>query len=336
MDPVRATSDAQRTALGRGELPKTEEVRPGVHAIALDMPGMQPPYAFSYVVVEPAPSRAVHVIDAGLDTPENWSAFTRELAGLGGDVADVATVTLTHMHFDHTGLSNRIREASGATVRMHAVEAAAIRAGRQFAAGNDVAETLAAWGVPADWTARLSAVAESRADAGTAVLVDEELSDGARIDLGEYSATVIHTPGHTSGHICLTLDGQNAVFTGDHVLPVINPGVGLGGHLSADPLGEYYASLARLDEFAGAELLPGHGYRCAPLGARCAEIRAHHEARTECAREELRSNPELTVWELASRLRWTGGWENLPPVSRMSALGQTAMHAVRARAGADE
>ena len=333
MDPVRATSDDQRSALAAGALPGVEEVRAGIHAVALDMPGMQPPYAFSYVLLG-RDSRAVHVVDAGLDTDANWETFRAALRALGRDVSDIATVTLTHLHFDHTGLANRIREASGATVRMHAAEAAAVRAGLQFSAGLNVGDVLAAWGVPEPWHAPLLEVAQSRADFGAAVIVDEELADGDDLDLGGHRARVIHTPGHTTGHICLAFDAAEVVMTGDHVLPLINPGIALGGQRAADPLGEYYASLAALEPVGGYEALPGHGYRFAPLGARCREIRAHHEARTRQAAAALAETPDLSVWELASRLSWTGGWEQLPIVSRVSALAQTDMHLARVHSAA--
>lgn len=359
MDPVRPTSDSQWNALKAGAIPEVEEVRPGIHAIALDMPGMQPPYAYCYAVLEGGGSRAVHLIDAGLDTDENWAAFGAALAALGRELSDVATVTLTHLHFDHTGLANRIREASGATVRMHVDEAAAIREGLQFSAGHDVGDMLGEWGVPAEFRESLLAIANSRADFGSVVIIDEEIADGELLDLGDYRARVIHTPGHTTGHICLALEGTRAgdsagddvaggpagaaadatavagaVFTGDHVLPGINPGIALGGKRSADPLGEYYASLDRLAPYADLEALPGHGYRFATLGGRCAQIRAHHEARTVQAAERLAAEPDLNVWDLASTLSWTGGWEALPLVSRISALAQTDMHRARVRTAA--
>lgn len=329
VDPVRTTSDNQRNALRAGTIPTIEEVRPGIHAIALDMPGMQPPYAFSYAILAGDGSRAVHVVDAGLDTDANWAAFGEAIASLDRELADIETVTLTHLHFDHTGLANRIREASGARVRLHADEAAAIREGLQFSAGHDVGDMLGEWGVPEEWREQLLAIANSRADFGATVVVDDELADGDTLDLGRYRAFVIHTPGHTTGHICLALEDADAVFTGDHVLPLINPGVALGGKRTADPLGEYYESLEKLAPYAGAEALPGHGFRFAPLGSRCAEIREHHEARTRQAAECLSAEPGLTVWQLAGKLSWTGGWEKLPIVSRVSALAQTDMHYAR-------
>jgi hydroxyacylglutathione hydrolase len=42
---------------------------------------------------------------------------------------------------------------------------------------------------------------------------DGDLCEGKKIEVGSYTITVIHTPGHSQGGICLSAPG--AVFTGD-------------------------------------------------------------------------------------------------------------------------
>ncbi|KIF70578.1 Zn-dependent hydrolase [Streptomyces sp. AcH 505] len=44
---------------------------------------------------------------------------------------------------------------------------------------------------------------------------DEELSDGQTITIGGTTLTVLHTPGHTPGAICLYAPALGTVFTGD-------------------------------------------------------------------------------------------------------------------------
>lgn len=346
---MRAMSENQRDALLGGRLPEVEEVRPGIHAIPIDMPGMQPPYAYVYAVLADGPSREVHLVDAGLDSDGNWAALDSALRGLGRSVDDIASVTITHLHRDHLGLAARMRAASGAVVRMHEREAAGLRARARYGGAEDAAAALARWGVPKEDRTGLAAVAEaqaagdevSRAEGGSStpdqpLTVDETVRDGQVVRLGRYEAVAIHTPGHTPGHLCLAIPELGTVFTGDHVLPVINPGIALGGERSADPLGEYYASLDRLAPYAAAEALPGHGFRFATLGERCAEIRAHHEVRTREAASILAADPGLSVWEVARRITWTYGWDGLIGVNRLSALAQTEMHMERVRAAARE
>lgn len=332
---MRPTSEQQFEALRRGTVPAVEEVRPGLYAIAFDMPGMRPPYALSYAALSGGASRAVHLIDAGLDSDANWEALSAALAGFDREIADIASVTVTHMHPDHTGLAWRIREASGATVRMHERDERAMH-NIAFDASEDPAAMLKRWGVPESARKELLAFAVGPAEWGEFGPVDELVSDGDLLEFGLYAARVIHTPGHTGGHICLAIDatedGPAMVITGDHVLPGINPGVGLGGERVVDPLGEYYASLDRLEPYADAEVLPGHGFRFIKLGERCAEIRAHHERRTSEVAAVLTEHPGLSVWEIASRVTWSAGWDGLTGVTRLSALAQTEMHVARVRA----
>lgn len=333
---MRPTSEQQLEALTRGTLPEVEEVRPGLFAIALEMPGMRPPYAFCYAALSGGGSRAVHLIDAGLDSDANWVALSAALAGFDREITDVASVTVTHMHPDHTGLAWRIREASGAAVRMHERDMKALHGHISSDEGNDPAAMLKRWGVPEQQRVALLKVAVGPAEWGVSGPIDELLNDGDLIDLGMYVARVIHTPGHTGGHVCLAIDateeGPAIVFTGDHVLPGINPGIGLGGERVTDPLGEYYASLDRLEPYTDAEVLPGHGFRFTPLGERCAEIRAHHERRTSEVAAVLGADPSLSVWQIATRITWSAGWDGLEDVTRLSALAQTEMHVARVRA----
>lgn len=332
---MQPTSVNQAEALRNGKLPVIEEVRPGIYAIALDMPGMWPPYAFIYAILA-EDSRDVHLIDAGLGTDNNWAALGHVLELLARSIDDVTSVTVTHLHRDHLGLAARIRTKTGATVRMHRREAEAIDRRAKLGVEEDPYAAVARWGVPEADRPVLLSVATRTADAGgadkAAVTIDEKLEDGDVLQLGAYEARVIHTPGHTTGHLCLAIESENIVFTGDHVLPVITPGIALGGERSADPLGEYYASLDKLAEFADAEALPGHGFRFAPLGARCTEIREHHDTRTREVAAILAEDPCTPIWEIASRITWSYGWENLTGVSLLSALAQVEMHVARVRA----
>lgn len=49
--------------------------------------------------------------------------------------------------------------------------------------------------------------------AGLSFTPDGRLEDGQSFNIGEYEVTVIHTPGHSPGGVCLKTPG--AVFTGD-------------------------------------------------------------------------------------------------------------------------
>jgi glyoxylase-like metal-dependent hydrolase (beta-lactamase superfamily II) len=165
-----------------------------------------------------------------------------------------------------------------------------------------------------------------RGDEGDAGMpLDGLLADGDDLVLGDQPVRVVATPGHTPGSICL--DADDVLLTGDTVLPGINPGLGLGSTVTGNPIRDYLAGLEHLARtFADRTALPGHGPAIGDLPARCAELSAHHRARTAAVAALLAGQPGASPEEIAPRLTWTGGWRNLEGVSLWSALRQTAWH----------
>lgn len=94
------------------------------------------------------------------------------------------------------------------------------------------------------------------------------LDDGAVVAVDGLEVRVVATPGHTADSVCLYLEADGALLTGDTVL-------GRGTTVVAHPdgrLSDYLASLDRLEAMAGdvhdLRLMPGHG----PAGARVGEV----------------------------------------------------------------
>ncbi len=118
---------------------------------------------------------------------------------------------------------------------------------------------------------------------------------------------VIHTPGHATNHLCLLLQEDGLLISGDHILngstTVIDP-----------PDGDMTAYLASLDTLAAAcdayqadFILPAHGYvltRCQGTshigGARRAieALKAHRLQREAKVIAAMRAQPGATVQEL--------------------------------------
>ncbi|MFF1877753.1 MBL fold metallo-hydrolase [Leifsonia sp. NPDC058230] len=176
-----------------------------------------------------------------------------------------------------------------------------------------------------------------RAASGAAVVLHERerdapivpdvlVADGDILDIPGRAVQVVHTPGHTPGSICLAVHDARLLFTGDHVLPTVNPGLGLGGPTETNPIADYLASLERIAAFDDYEVGPGHEYVFRGLAARCSALREHHLKRSREVAAALAADPGMSVPSIASRLTWTDGWENLDGFRLDSALAQTAMH----------
>ncbi|RSZ43961.1 MULTISPECIES: MBL fold metallo-hydrolase [unclassified Variovorax] len=128
---------------------------------------------------------------------------------------------------------------------------------------------------------------------------ERELDDGERLVLSGTSATgeaithtlrVIHTPGHAANHLCLVLEEDGLLFSGDHILngstTVVDPP---DGDMSA-----YLDSLDALDaacEAGGIEfILPAHGYVIGFARTAIGMLKAHRlkrEAKIAAAMQKL-------------------------------------------------
>jgi glyoxylase-like metal-dependent hydrolase (beta-lactamase superfamily II) len=81
-----------------------------------------------------------------------------------------------------------------------------------------------------------------------------ELGDGDVVRAGTLNLTALHTPGHSSDHLCFWISEDRALFTGDLVL-------GKGSSMVTYPEGNVAAYLRSLEKVAALQprmLFPGH------------------------------------------------------------------------------
>lgn len=141
----------------------------------------------------------------------------------------VEAVVLTHGHFDHLGAVSELLDATGAPLLVHEADA------------------------PGITTAAGTGGAMFGFDA-VAPPASRTLTEGDLITAGDVALTVLHTPGHTRGSICLHSPGH--VLTGDTVFAgSIGRTDFPGGDMSA-----MRRSIARIAELPDStRVYPGHG-----------------------------------------------------------------------------
>jgi glyoxylase-like metal-dependent hydrolase (beta-lactamase superfamily II) len=227
-----------------------------IHRISVPTPFYVGPVNIYLVDEDP-----LTLIDAGPRDEQSLAGLREGLARLGYQLSDIKRIIISHAHADHYGLAELIRDKSGATVLIHEWDAPAVGEDTDYRAYREI---LKAAGVPREGIERMEAGYEKFKGFAYPLKQVEMLKDADEILFEHESLTVVHTPGHTPGSICLVRTSNRLVFSSDTVLKNITP----NPVLSPDPidekrrfqsLGEYLVSLARIRALAPTVLKGGHG-----------------------------------------------------------------------------
>lgn len=173
-------------------------------------------------------SRKNLLIDTGL--PWETDSLELQLNSLGLTSSDIHLVVLTHEHLDHIG---GVPHFSPSTViAAHALAANKIGMQDEFV-----------------MMSKAFHLDVSRYH------VDIRLHHGTCLDLGGTVLQVLHTPGHSSGAICLYDAERQIMFTGDTIFA----GGILGGIFPSGSISDYTLTLNQLNSYRVKEFYPGHG-----------------------------------------------------------------------------
>jgi glyoxylase-like metal-dependent hydrolase (beta-lactamase superfamily II) len=249
----------------------------------------------------------VTVVDCGVWRPDlpdgGLAALEAGLEGAGYALRDVARILVTHAHIDHYGLAGRLMELTGAELAMHTMtdldcekyrhpDTARARRrdtyadhGVSEAERTDLADHLTRW-LP-----YLHSVVEA----------SRRLRGGEELSIGGDRWEVVHTPGHSLGHVCLHSPATGVLLSGDHLLPAITPPVAFERGFDADPLRSYLDSLRAVADRRPELVLPGHGRPFGDAVGRIEAILRTKLRRLEKVRQAIVERPS-TVTELADRL----------------------------------
>ena len=180
------------------------------------------PFASNCYIVGSEASKEGMIIDPG----DEADAILENVKDLG---LEIKSIVLTHAHIDHIGALKEVKEATGAEVAIHADDAQALQ--------------------------EKSISAMFGLSYPTPPPPDRLLKDGDSIDISDLHFSVLHTPGHSPGCICLL--GEGVVFSGD---TLFNFGIGrydLPGGDYSQLMNSIHTKLMVLPD--NTTVYPGHG-----------------------------------------------------------------------------
>jgi glyoxylase-like metal-dependent hydrolase (beta-lactamase superfamily II) len=201
---------------------------------------------------------ALTLVDAGL--PTSWAELVAAVVHLGRRLEQIEAVVLTHAHFDHVGIAEKVRTRLGVPVYVHE---------------NDVPLSRHPWRhdherhrvryLATQLQALPIVVALARNRAWLAPPVREVRrfgDDGGRLPVpGE--PRVVFSPGHTLGHCALHLPDRDVLIAGDAVV-MLDPYTArrgpciVAGAATADSE-RNLRTLDALAETGARTVLTGHG-----------------------------------------------------------------------------
>lgn len=242
------------------EYGKLERLAPGLRRIIARNPSA---FTFkgtgTYVLGE----GDVAVIDPGPDLDEHVEAL---LAGLGQE--RVTHILVTHTHRDHSPAAKALKEASGAPTFGFGPHAGGKRGEPGIEEGGD-------------WD----------------FVPDVALKDGETVAGAGWRVEAVHTPGHTSNHLCFAWNDEGILFSGDHVM-------GWSTSVIAPPDGDMAAYMASLDKLLARSdrvYWPTHGPSIPEPQRYVRAFIAHRREREAGIRDCLRAGP-ASIGDIVARL----------------------------------
>jgi glyoxylase-like metal-dependent hydrolase (beta-lactamase superfamily II) len=187
--------------------------------VVADNPG---PFTYTGTGVYIIGDKNVAVIDPGPQIPSHIKALRGALAG-----RNVTHVFVTHHHIDHSPLAAPLAEETGCKVYGYGKQVSPPTGGEvRLEAGDDLS-----------------------------FKPDVEIRDGDIFEGDGWTLEAIHTPGHTSNHMCFGLQEENTLFSGDHIMgwstSVVSPPDG--------SMGDYLRSLNTILDKGFDRIWPTHG-----------------------------------------------------------------------------
>ncbi|WP_018131878.1 MBL fold metallo-hydrolase [Effusibacillus pohliae] len=227
------------------------------HRLPVSTPTLYPATTTNVYVVQDQGQALL--IDAGYENPQAAKSIIQYIETLG--VRQVIAIALTHHHPDHCPGAKALAECFQCPILCHPLEVQPIE------------EKIAPW------------------------KIGSTLQEGDTMPVGRIAVRVLHTPGHTRGHLNFWLEDEKLLLSGDNI-------VGEGTTWIGPPDGnltDYLSTLRRLRDLQPTMIAPGHGDMIDNPGEKIEFFIARRLQREQQILRLLQQNPS-TVAELVEAI----------------------------------
>jgi glyoxylase-like metal-dependent hydrolase (beta-lactamase superfamily II) len=274
------------------------------------------------------------LVDTGLDSEVSYKSLTDQLAEIGYTPQDIKLIVATHIHLDHYGLAEKLRQESKAPIALHTREAARVKT---YSGTAGIVQKQLDWlshnGVPDRVLEQIKRVRTTPTEIIASVapaVPDILLADGEIIRAGRLAFRVISTPGHSSGHISLHESDLKILIGGDLILSDANTFVSCEVNNKSNSLSEYIDSLNEIKGLDIDLVLPGHGPVFEEFSERVNDTLLRLELRSDevlkAIRHEAKTGYVVSGEINRTRNGRTVELDELPPVLHLVSVMKTLAH----------
>src|SRR6056300_100895 len=273
----------------------TLKIKDGIYHIPLELPWSSLGFVNVYLIDD---TDGFIMIDCGVNGNHYFELLSKKFSEIDIKFNDIKLLIGTHMHSDHIGLSEKIRE-EGIPFALYKNSIDFLDKYNDWTIRfKELKNYAMTQGAPKSFVSNISEI-QTPFYVGKVSRPDVLLEEGRIKNLNRDIETIF-TPGHEITEISLHDTASKIIFSGDHILPKITPFIPTENK-DTDMLAKYTESLDKVDKIEHDIIAPGHGDLISEPHNRIKQMKLHHKRRSEKILTILEEK-SFTGWEMVNNV----------------------------------